>query len=88
MSYQAFGEDIPRNTCDQVDVDKEIVTDFYNLRRGVVVFWNGHVGIMVDNLNCLHANAYHMNTVIEPLKIIIERLGNNNKIIKIMNFNS
>ena len=55
--------------------------------RGFVVFWEGHVGIMVDKLNCIHANAFHMKTVVEPLKEIISRMGGKNPIKKIMNFN-
>ena len=46
-----------------------------------------HVGVMIYNLNCLHANAYHMRTVIEPLNDIIIRMGGKNKIIKILDFN-
>ena len=57
------------------------------LERGNVVFWQGHVGIMVDKLNCIHANAYHMEVSIEPLANIINRIGKDYPIIKIMNFN-
>lgn len=34
---------------------------------GDLVFFKGHVGIMADQDNILHANAFHMKTVIEPL---------------------
>lgn len=37
------------------------------LQRGDIVFWAGHVGIMVDSANIIHANAHFMETVIEPL---------------------
>lgn len=37
------------------------------LRRGDLVFWTGHVGIMEDAATLLHANAHHMTTVREPL---------------------
>ena len=43
---------------------------------------------MVDQVNCLHANAFHMKTVIEPLKTIIKRMGNENKILKVLDFNT
>ena len=39
---------------------------------------------MVDEFRCLHSNAYHMKTVIEPLTEIINRTNNHNKIIKIL----
>lgn len=44
------------------------------LQRGDVLFFPGHVGIMVDGENLLHANAYWMSTVIEPLSDVIARL--------------
>ncbi len=37
------------------------------LRRGDLVFWRGHVGIMLDSENLLHANAHHMCVAREPL---------------------
>ena len=37
------------------------------LRRGDLVFWKGHVGIMRDPVTLLHANGWHMKTVSEPL---------------------
>ena len=44
------------------------------LLRGDLVFWPGHVGIMLDHKQFLHANAYHMATVIEPLTAAISRI--------------
>ena len=83
----AYGEGIPRNTSDQIKCNKTIISNINDIDRGVVIFWEGHVGIMVDKSNCLHANAFHMKTTIENLKDIIVRMGNKNKILKIMNFN-
>jgi len=45
-----------------------------HLRRGDLVFWDGHVGIMLDAEQLLHANAYHMATTIEPLSAAIGRI--------------
>ena len=87
LSYQAYGKKIPRNTSDQVKVYSQTVTDLNKLKRGFVVFWKGHVGIMVDRLNCIHANAFHMKTIIEPLNDIIIRMKNKFQIIKIVDFN-
>ena len=38
------------------------------LQRGDLVFWKGHVGVMIDPETLLHANAYHMMVVAEPLR--------------------
>ena len=37
------------------------------LQRGDLMFWKGHVGIMVDADVMLHANAHHMATAYEPI---------------------
>ncbi len=37
------------------------------LRRGDLVFWRGHVGLMLDGTRLIHANGYHMTVAIESL---------------------
>lgn len=87
LSCQTNGENIPRNSFDQALIDKEIVHNDQKLKRGFAIFWKGHVGIMVNEIYCIHANAFHMEVSKEPLINILERAGENNPIIKIMNFN-
>tara|TARA_B100001059_G_C17822567_1_gene579227 strand:+ start:969 stop:1724 length:756 start_codon:yes stop_codon:yes gene_type:complete len=87
LSYQTYGENIPRNSIDQSLLNKEIIKRKENLKRGAAIFWKGHVGIMIDELNCVHANAFHMEVSKEPLVDIINRAGKDNPIIKILNFN-
>jgi len=38
-----------------------------NLKRGDLVCWEGHGGIMLDAASLIHASAFHMAVVIEPL---------------------
>lgn len=45
------------------------------LRRGDVVFWPGHVGLMVDASAFLHATAHGMAVVVEPLATVEARIG-------------
>ena len=87
LSYQTYGENIPRNTSQQVQLKKKYIKDVDDLKRGCVVFWKGHVGIMIDKFNCIHANAFHMQTKIEPLNQIINRIGKDFEITKMMDFN-
>ena len=42
---------------------------------------------MIDKFNCIHSNAFHMQTKIEPLSKIINRIEKDFKIIKMMDFN-
>jgi len=87
LSYQTYGENIPRNSSDQSLLNKETIKKNEILKRGFTIFWKGHVGIMVDETYCIHANAFHMEVSKEPLVNILEREGKKNPIIKIMNFN-
>lgn len=44
------------------------------LRRGDLVFWKGHVGIMSDARTLLHATAYSMSVIREPLRETRDRI--------------
>lgn len=44
-------------------------------RRGDLVFFPGHVGIMANAEILLHANAFHMQVVAEPLADVVIRAG-------------
>jgi cell wall-associated NlpC family hydrolase len=62
ISLAAAGVAAPRDTDVQA---REIGTELsleepLHLRRGDLVFWKGHVGIMCDAHTLLHANAHHM----------------------------
>ena len=49
--------------------------DFTKLARGDLVFWKGHVGIMVDAERMIHANAHHMRVAVERLDIAMSRIA-------------
>jgi cell wall-associated NlpC family hydrolase len=49
--------------------------DFTKLQRGDLVFWKGHVGIMVDAERMIHANGHHMMVAIERLDIAMSRIA-------------
>jgi cell wall-associated NlpC family hydrolase len=44
------------------------------LQRGDLIFWKAHVAIVRDGTTLVHANAYHMATVIEPAEPAIARI--------------
>ena len=46
-----------------------------SFRRGDLIFWKGHVGIMLDPETLLHANGTFMTTMKEPLRPAIERIA-------------
>lgn len=45
------------------------------LQRGDFVFWKGHVSMMVDAENMIHANGHTMMVNYEPLDAAIARIG-------------
>ena len=46
-----------------------------SFRRGDLLFWSGHVGILQDADTLLHANAFHMAVAAEPLGEALARIG-------------
>ncbi len=57
------GVEAPRDTEQQITLG----TSADRPRTGDLVFFKGHVGILADADNLLHANAFHMKVNIEPL---------------------
>jgi cell wall-associated NlpC family hydrolase len=47
---------------------------FEELRRGDLMFWQGHVAIVSDRATLLHANAFHMAVASEPIAQALERI--------------
>lgn len=69
QALYAAGRDCPRDSDLQAAMGEAVET----LRRGDLVFWRGHVAIMVSDTEIIHANAYYMAVVIEPLAEAIAR---------------
>jgi hypothetical protein len=45
------------------------------LRRGDLIFWNGHVAIVRDADTLVHANAFHMAVAVEPILDALRRIA-------------
>jgi cell wall-associated NlpC family hydrolase len=67
LALQGAGQACPRDSDMQQGELGTTVPDEAALVRGDLVFWRGHVGIMLDGARLLHSNGHHMATVIEPL---------------------
>lgn len=68
------GINVPRDTDLQRESMGEELPDYAPLQRGDIIFFPGHVGIMMNGETMLHANAYWMSTVTEPLADVVARL--------------
>ena len=73
-SLQAAGICAPRDT-DMMEQALGQTVLGARLKRGDLVFWKGHVGVMRDGETLLHANAFHMQVASEPLSVAIERIA-------------
>lgn len=70
LTLQAFGAcgvALPRDTDQQQAAGYGLAE--HELARGDLVFWKGHVAMMLDGERIVHANAHHMATAIEPLSV-------------------
>ena len=63
----AVGVVAPRDS-DMLEVLGAAIAMDAALRRGDLLFWKGHVGVMRDPDMLLHANGWHMKVVSEPLR--------------------
>lgn len=74
IALQAAGRDCPRDSDMQMAALGR-KTPPKALKRGDLVFWKGHVGIMTSSVMLLHANAHHMAVVEEPLETARTRIA-------------
>lgn len=77
VALQAAGIACPRDSDMQGTLGSPVAIgeDLDGLQRGDLVFWRGHVGIMLDSERLLHANAYHMSVAVEPLSLAAARIA-------------
>jgi hypothetical protein len=76
-AMQAGGIAAPRDTDMQTALGTAVplAPDLSGLKRGDLVFWKGHVGVMLDGARLLHANAFHMEVAVEPLAEAASRIA-------------
>ncbi len=70
----ATGIDVPRD-ADQQEAALGQSVAYEDRRAGDIVFWPGHVGIVTQEDQLLHANAYHMCVALEPVTKAVARIG-------------
>jgi len=75
-SLQAVGIGAPRDT-DMQEKALGLSVEHDQIQRGDLVFWKGHVGVMLDKERLLHANAFHMEVFAEPLSQAVARIEAN-----------
>ena len=74
MALMRAGIEAPRDTDMQEKTLGTALAADAPLARGDLVFWKGHVGLMLDAERLLHANAFHMAVAIEPIATAHSRI--------------
>jgi cell wall-associated NlpC family hydrolase len=76
-AYKACGQTLPRDSYMQRHVGHEVPinADFEGLKRGDIVCWDGHVGMMVDAETMIHANVFYLKVAKEKLAIASQRIS-------------
>lgn len=69
-ALRAAGRDCPRDS----DQQEAFFAPVEEAQRGDLVFWKGHVGLMVDADTIVHANGHHMATTVEQLDVVKARI--------------
>lgn len=78
LSLRMAGIDAPRDTDMQearLGEELDIGPDGHGLARGDLVFWKGHVAIMVDGGILIHSNGATMQVTRERLSSAVERIA-------------
>ena len=74
-SLRAVGKDAPRDAdMMEAQLGEPLRVRQSGLKRGDLIFWKGHVGIMQSSNRMIHANAYHMCVESEPLREAAARI--------------
>ena len=74
-ALRAVGKDCLRDASQQEESLGSVLKNTVALKRGDLVFWPGHVGIMSDGETLLHANAFHMKVAEERFNTARNRIG-------------
>ena len=73
LALNVCGINCPRDT----DMQEESVGKRVKLteaKKGDLVFWRGHVGILSEDDTLIHANAYHMAVIEEDFNLVMARI--------------
>lgn len=73
LSLMMTGKTAPRDSDMLAAYGSPIARE--ELRRGDLVFWKGHVGIMEDAETLLHANGHTMSVARENFEAAVKRIG-------------
>jgi len=75
IALTACGIPCPRDSdMQEAALGAAVGSDLSGLKRGDLVFWTGHVAVVCEHGNLIHANAFHMAVAIEPIAAAVARI--------------
>ncbi|HTX50719.1 MAG TPA: NlpC/P60 family protein [Caulobacteraceae bacterium] len=77
QALYACGRACPRDADQQARLGRSVGRG--DLRRGDLVCWRGHIGLMLDETRLLHANAHDMAVAAEPVVDAMARIASGPK---------
>ena len=72
-AFRGCGIDLPADS-DQQEAACIKLPDMHDIKRNDLIFWDGHVALVIDSNNLIHANAFHMSVTLEPIKTVCKRI--------------
>ncbi len=75
LALCAAGQAAPRDSDMQAALLGRPLDPDAALRRGDLMFWHGHVGLLAEPETLIHANAHHMAVAVEPLAAAEARIA-------------
>ena len=51
--------------------------------KGDIIFWRGHVAIILSKTKLIHANAFHMSVKIESIETVLKRINEQYIVIRL-----
>lgn len=72
LAFWAAGRACPRDSDMQIGLGEAVSGA---LMRGDLVFWTGHVAIVVDDARLIHANVHHMAVACEGIDAAVDRIA-------------
>lgn len=74
LSLSSAGICVKRNCNEQKKLLRKYPSNHNVFCRGDIFFWKRHVGIGLNSNEIIHANGFHMKTIVEKRKTAIDRI--------------
>ncbi|MEJ2125082.1 MAG: NlpC/P60 family protein [Alphaproteobacteria bacterium] len=77
IALEGMGSKCPRDSdMQEAELGEAVANpDLNKIKRGDLVFWRGHVGIVQSNEWMIHASGHQMEVVVEPVRRAVERIA-------------